>query len=78
MASSSRLSVGKTLLLPNPTKDPTKIPDPVQIAQVKTADKKLTTKVVAVPPKVPTKKEPVKDPQVITYGASSLSLKISK
>ncbi len=76
MSNAARLSVGKTLLLPNPTKDPTKKTENVQIAQ-KPADKKTPTKTVA-PPKTPTKKEPAKDPKVITYGSYSLSLKVDK
>lgn len=76
MSNAARLSVGKTLLLPNPTKDPTKKIENVQLAQ-KPADKKTATKTVA-PPKAPAKKEAAKDPKVITYGSYSLSLKVEK
>lgn len=76
MSNAARLSVGKTLLLPNPTKDPNKKTENVQIAQ-KPVDKKPVVKAPA-PPKVATKKEAVKDPKVITYGSYSLSLKVDK
>jgi hypothetical protein len=60
MSNAARLSVGKTLLLPNPTKDPTKKTENVQLAQ-KPADKKTATKTLPLqklllrkkPPKIP-------------------------
>jgi hypothetical protein len=78
MSNAARLSVGKNLILPNPTKDPTKKAENVQIAQVKQADKKPETKVTPEKPKTPAKTEPAKDPQVISYGSYSLNLKITK
>lgn len=77
MSNAARLSVGKTLLLPNPTKDPNKKTENVQIAQ-KPVDKKPVVKAPANPPKVAAKKEAAKDPKVITYGSYSLSLKVDK
>ena len=78
MSNAARLSVGKTLILPNPTKDPTKKAEIVQIAQVKPADKKPETKAASEKPKTPAKTEPAKDPQIITYGSYSLNLKVPK
>lgn len=87
----STLTVGRKLLLPNPTKDPTKKPA-AQVALTK-EDKKTAPKTapaaespklasVTPPkkeaPKKEAKKEAPKDPPIITYGDYSLSLKITK
>lgn len=76
MSRNSTLSVGKKLLLPNPTKDPTKkpAPQPAQIAKKPdpvVAPKKQTTPAPA--PKVVAKVQ-----QTLTHGDYSLSLKINK
>jgi hypothetical protein len=78
MSNAARLSVGKSLILPNPTKDPVKKPENVQIAQIKPADKKPEAKVTPEKPKTVAKAEPAKDPQVISYGSYSLNLKVTK
>lgn len=74
------LSVGRKLLLPNPTKDPTKkpaiaaLPKPAPTPSVKPANTAIQAAVKA--PVV--KKVPAKDPQTISYGDYALSLKVSK
>lgn len=69
----SSLSIGKKLLLPNPTKDPDK--KPVQIVSAKTPDIKKPNISKPSPQKVAP--APVKqDPKTISYGGYTLSLKI--
>ena len=80
MNKGATLSIGRKLLLPNPTKDPTKKP---AIAAAKPATTMPAAKptVAASKPAAKTavaKKEPAKDPQTITYGDYTLSLKIGK
>ncbi len=88
MAKGSRLSIGKKLLLPNPTKAPNKVA-PAKIATTsptKPPQNPTTTKPVQPAPvkttavglKVAVKKEVATDPQVITYGDYTLSLKVTK
>lgn len=80
MNKGATLSIGRKLLLPNPTKDPTKkpviaaAPKPAQAPTVKPAN--APQQPVAKVPVV--KKTPAKDPQTITYGDYTLSLKIGK
>lgn len=80
MNKGATLSIGRKLLLPNPTKDPTKkpaiaaAPKPAQAPTVKPANSPQQP--VAKAPVV--KKTPAKDPQTITYGDYTLSLKIGK
>lgn len=79
MNKGATLSVGRKLLLPNPTKDPTKKP---AIAAVQSAPAPTNKSTATAPRPVPiaavARKEPAKDPQTITYGDYSLSLKIGK
>lgn len=80
MNKGATLSIGRKLLLPNPTKDPAKKP---AIAAAKPATTMPAAKptVAASKPAAKTavaKKEPAKDPQTITYGDYTLSLKIGK
>ncbi len=79
MNKGATLSIGRKLLLPNPTKDPTKKP---VIAATKpvttTTTKPATTSPKPVAKATVAKKEPAKDPQTITYGDYTLSLKIGK
>lgn len=79
MNKGATLSVGRKLLLPNPTKDPTKKPAIVAAQPAPASTNKPTA---ATPKPVPkaavARKEPAKDPQIIAYGDYSLSLKIGK
>lgn len=80
MNKGATLSIGRKLLLPNPTKDPTKKP---AIAAAKPTSTPTAKPAVAAAPKpaaktAVAKKEPAKDPQTITYGDYTLSLKIGK
>ena len=81
MNKGSTLSIGRKLLLPNPTKDPTK--KPTQIA-TKTPDSSVKNPVNQKPTQTQNpkpaviKKTPAKDPQTITYGDYTLSLKVGK
>lgn len=78
MERNSTLSVGKKLLLPNPTKDPTKrstpepaIKKPTPVAPKPAANQPTKAPAVVSPPVV-------RDQQNIAYGDYSLSLKINK
>ncbi|MBP6921052.1 LysM peptidoglycan-binding domain-containing protein [Candidatus Gracilibacteria bacterium] len=80
MSRNSKLSVGKQLLLPNPTKDPTKKPVP-QVAKAPAPVDNTAKKAAPAPAPVAKKALVVqtpKDPLNITYGGYSLSLKVSK
>lgn len=81
MSRNTKLSVGKQILLPNPTKDPTKKPAP-QVAKtapaVKQAPAANPAKKPAAPALKPAPKPVVRDQQNITYGDYSLGLKVSK
>lgn len=77
MSPKSTLTVGNKLLLPNPTKDPTKKP-PVQVATTQSEKKPVPAKNTPAPTLKTAVKVAVKDPPVITYGGYSLSLKINK
>jgi surface antigen/LysM repeat protein len=69
------LSIGRKLLVPNPTKDPNKKIPP----KIAATPKPTNTVSAPKPAKVNVaKKEPVKDQQTITYGGYTLSLKVSK
>lgn len=78
MTQNTTLSVGKQLLLPNPTKDPTK-KSPTQLVNKSTS---VTKK--PVPSQTPVKKTPAstknqsREQQNITYGDYSLALKVNK
>jgi LysM repeat protein len=83
MSRNATLSVGRKILLPNPTKDPTKKPAP-QIAKSTPASPQ--TPVAKNAPNTATKQavpqqkviQTPKDQQNITYGDYSLSLKVNK
>lgn len=75
MGRNSTLSVGKQILLPNPTKDPTKKPAP-QVAKTPATPKPAPANNTKKP--APAPKPASKDQQVITYGDYSLSLKVNK
>lgn len=77
MSRNTKLSVGKQILLPNPTKDPTKKPAP-QVAKTPTTPKPAPAANNAKKPAAPAPKPAPRDQQVITYGDYSLSLKVSK
>ena len=77
MSRGSTLSVGKKLLLPNPTKDPTKKPV-TQVAKTPTTPKPAPANNNAKKPAAPAPKPAPRDQQVLTYGDYSLSLKVSK
>ena len=82
MSRKSTLSVGKKLLLPNPTKDPTKKPV-TQVAKApapaaKKAPTNNTEKKAPAPAPAPAPRPAARDQQVITYGDYSLSLKLNK
>lgn len=81
MNKGSTLSIGRKLLLPNPTKDPNKksaqIAAKTPVTPPKTATATKTTPVPA-PKTTVAKKAPAKDPQTITYGDYTLSLKVGK
>lgn len=81
------LTVGRKLLLPNPTKDPTKKTLVQEVADKKTEPAKKVIPAAVTPAvkpaptavaKVVVKKEPVVDPATLTYGGYTLSLKITK
>ncbi|MCB9807463.1 LysM peptidoglycan-binding domain-containing protein [Candidatus Peribacteria bacterium] len=87
MSRNSTLSVGRQLLLPNPTKDPTKkvatqptAPSPAAKTATKTPVATATSAqpVAKKPAEKPVVIQTPKDPQNITYGDYSLSLKVSK
>lgn len=75
MSRNAKLSVGRQILLPNPTKDPTKKPAP-QVAKTPTTPKPAPANNTKKP--APAPKPVSKDQQVITYGDYSLSLKVNK
>lgn len=78
MSRKSTLSVGKKLLLPNPTKDPTKKPV-TQVAKAPApAAKKAPTNNTEKKAPAPVPRPAARDQQVITYGDYSLSLKLNK
>jgi hypothetical protein len=74
MEKGSVLSVGRKLLLPNPTKDPNP-----KIA-IKILEKKPTAVPLITPPKktVVVKKDAPNSQKVISYGGYSLDLKLDK
>lgn len=79
MSRNSTLSVGKKLLLPNPTKDPTKKPAPKPVVATKKPASAAPKPAPRQPaPKAAAVKEAVRDQQNIAYGDYSLSLKINK
>lgn len=74
MSTGSTLSIGRKLLLPNPTKDPTK-----KVAIVPPVQNKPTTNPVVKPVKPVTsvaKKETQNIQKTLTYGGYSLDLKL--
>lgn len=81
MSRNTRLSVGKQILLPNPTKDPTKKPAP-QVAKTTPAAKPAPAQnnapKPAAPALKPAPKPVVRDQLNLTYGDYSLGLKVSK
>lgn len=78
MTSGATLRVGRSLLLPHPTKDPAKkiVAQPTPKApEKKTVAQKITT---PAPAKVTPKKEVVNTQQTISYGGYTLDLKVTK
>lgn len=83
MSRNTTLSVGKKLLLPNPTKDPTKKPAPQIAKSTPVAPKNTPEKNgwnTSPKPAAPQQKiiQTPKDQDNITYGDYSLSLKVNK
>lgn len=80
MNKGSTLSIGRKLLLPNPTKDPTKKPAIATTAKPASPSPAAPKPAATTAPKPAAAKAPVakKDPQTITYWDYTLSLKVGK
>mgnify|MGYP006321228907 FL=1 len=76
MSAGNVLSVGRKLLLPNPTKDPTKKIAVVPPVQKKPVQNTVQTKPVKQETAIPKKNEP-NVRKTITYGGYSLDLKVN-
>ena len=76
MSAGNVLSVGRKLLLPNPTKDPTKKIAVVPPVQKKPVQNTVQTKPVKQETVIPKKNEP-NVRKTITYGGYSLDLKVN-